>query len=108
MQAAFVQAAILVPANGQTPAQLSVYDPLVIDQGTQPAIAPVVPTFPTNAVVGVFIGFNGNTLTLVDSQGSLAQGMCVNGIAGSIFGQVSYCNAPTFFQAATAAIRQGL
>ena len=107
MQAAFVQAAILVPANGQTPAQLSVYDPLVIDQGTQPAIAPVVPTFPTNAVVGVFIGFNGNTLTLVDSQGSLAQGMCVNGIAGSIFGQVSYCNAPTFFQAATAAIQAG-
>ncbi len=107
MQAAFVQAAILVPANGQTPVQLSVYDPLVIDQGTQPAIAPVVPTFPTNAVVGVFIGFNGNTLTLVDSQGSLAQGMCVNGIAGSIFGQVSYCNAPTFFQAATAAIQAG-
>ncbi len=107
MQAAFVQAAILVPANGQAPAQISVYDPLVIDRGTQPAIAPVVPTFPANAVVGLFFGFNGNNLTLVDSQGSLAQGKCVNGIARSIFGQVSYCNAPDFFQAATTAVQAG-
>lgn len=107
MQAAFVQAAIFVPANGQAPPQISVYDPLVIDQGTQPAIASVVPTLPANAVVGVFIGFNGTTLTLLDSQGSLAQGMCVNGSARSIFGQVSYCNAPAFFQAATAAIQAG-
>jgi hypothetical protein len=107
MRAAFVQAAIFVPANGQTPAQISVYNPLVIDQGTQPAIAPVVPTIPARATIGLFFGFNGNTLTLVDSQGSLAQGMCVNGIAGSIFGQVSYCNAPAFFQAATTAIQAG-
>ena len=39
---AFVQATILNPATGQ----LSVYEPLVITQGTQSAVAPVVPTLP--------------------------------------------------------------
>ena len=39
---AFVQATILNPATGA----LSVYDPLVITQGTTPAVAPVVPTLP--------------------------------------------------------------
>lgn len=57
-QAAFVQAAILDPATGQ----ISAYEPLVIDKGTQPAIAPVVPTLPANAVVGIWFGFNGTTL----------------------------------------------
>ena len=36
-QAAFVQADILDPATGT----ISAYEPLVIDQGTQPAVAPV-------------------------------------------------------------------
>ena len=39
---AFVQATILNPRNGQ----LSVYEPLVITQGTQPAVAPVLPRLP--------------------------------------------------------------
>ena len=39
---AFVQATILDPATGQ----LSVYEPLVITKGTQPAAAPVVPGSP--------------------------------------------------------------
>src|SRR5205823_2137912 len=55
-QAAFVQAAVLDPATGQ----ISIYDPLVIDRGTQPAAAPVVPTLPAQAVVAVWVGFNGN------------------------------------------------
>ena len=39
---AFVQATILNPRTGA----LAVYDPLVITQGTTPAVAPTVPTLP--------------------------------------------------------------
>ena len=94
---------MLDPATGT----ISVYNPLVIDQGTQPAAAPVVPTLPKGAVVGLWFGSNGNTLTLQDRNGSLRQGRCVNGVHGSIFGQFSYCNAPAFFQAANQAIAAG-
>ncbi len=102
-QAAFVQAAVIDPATGK----IAVYDPLIVDQGTQPAMAPVVPVLPRRAVVGIWFGSNGNTLTLQDTDNSLQNGRCVNGIEGSIFGQVSYCNAPAFFRAANAAIRAG-
>ncbi len=102
-QAAFVQAAVIDPARGN----IAVYNPLVVDQGTQPARAPVVPKLPQGAVVGIWFGYNGNNLTLQDSGGSLGTGHCVNGIAGSIFGQFSYCNAPAFFRAANQAIQAG-
>ena len=52
---AFVQATILNPATGQ----LSVYEPLVITQGTQPAATPVVPRLPRHAVVTIDFGFDG-------------------------------------------------
>ena len=102
-QSAFVQGAVINPATGA----ISIYNPLVIDQGTQPAAAPVVPTLPQGAVVALWFGSNGNTLTLQDNNGSLQQGHCVNGLAGSIFGQFSYCNAPAFFRAANRAIQAG-
>jgi len=104
-QSAFVQAAIIDPATGA----VSIYDPLVVDMGTQPAAAPVVPTLPANAVVGIWFGFNATNLTLQDSNGSLAVGMCVNGLGnGDVFGQFAYCNAPAFFTAANAAIQGGM
>jgi hypothetical protein len=59
-QTAFVQGAVLNPATGK----ISVYDPLVIDQGSAPAAAPVVPQLPANAVVALWFGFNGGTLSL--------------------------------------------
>ena len=59
-QAAFVQGAVIDPANGQ----ISIYDPLVIDAGATAAVAPVLPTIPANAVVALWFGFNGNDLTL--------------------------------------------
>jgi hypothetical protein len=120
-QAAFVQATIIDPATGR----LSVYNPLVINNGTTPAAAPVVPTLPRGAIVGIWFGFNGNTLTvtgtagggtvrregrrvaLVSANGSLAQGSCVTGTAGATFGQFGYCGAPAFFRAADAAIAAG-
>src|SRR5260370_5241223 len=99
-QAAFVQGAVINPATGQ----VSIYNPLVIDQGTQPAAAPVVPQLPANGVVALWFGFNGNNLTLQDTNGSLKQGRCVNGVNGSIFGQFAYCHAPAFVIACNQAI----
>ncbi len=101
---AFVQATILDPATGK----LSVYEPLVITQGTQPAATPVVPTLPAGAVVTIDFGFNGTNLTLVGANATaLAQGRCVNGLNGSIFGQVAFCNGTGFFQAARRAQAAG-
>ncbi|MGH3068740.1 MAG: hypothetical protein ACRDMI_09140 [Streptosporangiaceae bacterium] len=101
---AFVQATILDPATGA----LSVYEPLVITQGTTPAAAPVVPTLPAGAVVTIDVGFNGTDLTQVGATATaLAQGRCVNGLNGSVFGQVSFCNGTGFFQAAQRAEAAG-
>ena len=102
-QGAFVQGAVVDPATGA----ISIYDPLVIDKGTKPAAAPVMPQLPANGVVGLWFGFNGANLTLKGSNGSLAQGQCVNGLNKSIFGQFAYCNAPAFFTAANQAIQAG-
>jgi hypothetical protein len=100
---AFVQATVLDPATGK----VSVYNPLVVDRGSKPAAPPVAPQLPAGAVVGIWFGFNGDNLTLRDSNGSLAAGHCVNGLTGSIFGQFAYCGAPAFFTAANAAIAAG-
>jgi hypothetical protein len=93
---AFVQATVLNPRTGA----LSVYNPLVITQGTTPAAAPVVPKLPRNAIVTVDFGFNGANLIQVGATpNALAQGHCVNGL-GSPFGQQSFCNGTAFFRAA--------
>jgi hypothetical protein len=105
-QGAFVQATIYNPATGA----FSIYSPLVIDQGTQPAVTPTVPTLPANAVVGIWFGFNGTNLTLQGAQGgnTLAQGQCTNGLNGSVFGQFAYCNARNFFGSVNQGIANGL
>lgn len=103
-QSAAVQAAIIDTDTGQ----ISIYNPLVIDQGTTPAVAPVVPKLPQNAVVALWFGFNGNILTLQGAfANTLPNAKCVSGTPGSPFTQVSYCNAPNFFQAADKAIANG-
>jgi len=117
-QSAFVQADILNPATGQ----ITTYDPLVIDKGTQPAVQPVAPQLPRNAVVAIWFGDNGTTLSLLKTNARQhnrgrggrfsfgqffhiglsggANGNCVNGLPGSPFGQFAYCNAPNFFRVA--------
>jgi hypothetical protein len=101
---AFVQATILDPATGH----LFVYNPLVITQGTQPAVAPSVPVLPADAVVTIDFGFNGTNLYQVGATGNaLRRGDCVDGLNGSIFGQVSFCNGVNFFNAAFQAERAG-
>jgi hypothetical protein len=111
-QTAFVQGAIMNRSTGQ----ISVYNPLVVDKGTRPAIAPKPPRLPRHAVVAVWFGDNGNVLTLADQHGGavLSRAACVGGLrarksggAGSPFGQVGYCNAKRFFRAANHAIAAG-
>lgn len=96
-QSAFVEAAVLDKDTGQ----VSLYRPLVIDEGTAPAIPPVVPTLPANSVVSIWFGFQGDVLTLRGGRG------CVNGAPDSPFGQFGYCGAIRWFAEANAAIRQG-
>ena len=90
-QSAFVEAAIYDP----TAHSVSIYHPVVVDGGDQPAAAPVPVSLPAGAVVGVWFGFNGDTLTLAGPGAA----NCVNGLPGSPFGQFAYCNAPAFFAA---------
>ena len=97
-QSAFVEATIIDPATGA----LSIYRPLVVDRGTQPAAPPVVPKLAPGSVVGLWFGFQGNTLRLAGASDG-----CVNGLPGSPFGQFAYCGAPEFFRAANAAIAAG-
>ncbi|WP_269856695.1 hypothetical protein [Streptomyces sp. RPT161] len=100
-QSAFVEAAVM-GGNGQ----LTLYDPLVVDKGTQPAAPPAAAQVPAGSTVGIWFGFNGTNLTLKSAAGanSLTQGKCVNGQNGSVFGQFAQCNAPAFFQAANGQI----
>ena len=97
-QSAFVEAAILDPKTGH----ISIYRPLVINQGDDPAVPPVVPNLPDNAVVGLWFGYNGMNLTLQANDRVLEANNCVQGLA-----QFAYCNAPAFFAAAHYAIDRG-
>ncbi|GAA4557793.1 hypothetical protein [Pseudonocardia xishanensis] len=100
-QSAFVEATVLDPATGA----LSVYHPLVVDAGTRPAAPPVPVTLPPAAVVGLWFGFQGDTLTLTTAPAD--RQACVNGLPGSPFGQFADCNGAAFFAAANAAIAAG-
>ncbi|WP_280670001.1 MULTISPECIES: hypothetical protein [unclassified Kitasatospora] len=99
-QAAFVQATVLDPASGA----VSVYNPLVVDRGSEPAVRPVVPALPAHAVVGIWFSFNGTALKLT---GQTAAGKCTGPSPTQPLGQFASCNAPAFFTAATSAQHTG-
>lgn len=111
-QQAFAEAAI-IDAEGQ----ISIYHPLIIDQGKSPQVAPVTLNLGAGSQVALFFGFNGGVLTLVDSNGqgtdtsAVIKGLqCVNGlpgVQGDVFGQVSWCNTEPFWNAANAAVANG-
>jgi len=105
---AFVQATILDPATGT----LSVYEPLVVTQGTRPDTPGLKlnpPVIPADAVVTIDFGFNGTHLVQVGATPTtLADAHCVSGQAGSAFGQTSFCNGASFFTAVQQAERKGL
>ena len=99
-EGAFVEATILAP-NGQ----VQVYNPLVITAGTMPAARPAAPTVARGSQVIIDVGFNGTNLVL---QGRGArQGNCIDALGQSVIGQVSACNAVSFYNLANFEIARG-
>jgi hypothetical protein len=96
----FIDATILAP-NGQ----LQVYNPLVINQGTTPAVAPVAPTIAAGSQVILSLGFNGNALALVGAGAQ--QGNCIDAFGNSLINQTPQCNAANFYRMANAEIARG-
>ena len=97
----FIDATILAP-NGQ----VQVYNPLVIDQGTTPEVAPTPPTIARGSQVILSVGFNGGALALV-GRGA-RQGNCLDAFGNSLIDQTPQCNAINFYRMANAEIRRGL
>src|SRR6476646_6251647 len=96
----FIDATILAP-NGQ----IQVYNPLVINQGTNPAVAPVAPTIAAGSQVSLSRGFNGNALALVGAGAQ--QGNCIDAFGNSLINQTPQCNAANFYRLANREIAQG-
>jgi hypothetical protein len=94
-QEAFVEATILSP-NGQ----VQVYNPLVITQGTRPAVRPVVPRIPRGSRVIIDFGFNGTNLVLTGAGAVQRSSGCVDALGQSVIGQVSACGAVPFYNLA--------
>ncbi|KAF8949815.1 hypothetical protein BGZ46_004928, partial [Entomortierella lignicola] len=95
----FVEATIFNPHTKT----FSVYQPLVINEGTEPLIAPVVPKLPKGSIIGIWFGANSNSVTLTGDIKS-----CVNGLSSTdIFSQVAFCNAENFFKHVHAADKTG-
>jgi hypothetical protein len=97
---AFVESTILSP-NGR----LQIYDPLVITQGTTPAVRPKQPAIPRGSQVIIDVGFNGNNVVL-EGRGA-SQGNCIDAFGNSIISQTPACNAAAFYAAANAQIARG-
>jgi hypothetical protein len=96
----FVEATILSPAG-----QLQVYDPLVITQGTTPAVAPTAPTIAAGSQVIISVGANGNAVALVGTGAQ--QGNCIDAFGNSLINQTPQCNAANFYRLANAEIARG-
>jgi hypothetical protein len=97
----FIDATILSPDG-----RLQVYNPLVIDQGTTPAVAPTPPTIAPGSQVILSLGANGNAVALV-GRGA-RQGNCIDALGNSLINQTPQCNAANFYRLANAEIRRGI
>jgi len=99
-EGAFVEATILAP-NGK----VKIYDPLVVNQVTQPAVAPTPPSISGGSQVIISLGFNGNALALVGPGATQAN--CVDAFGNSLINQTPQCNAANFYRLANAEIARG-
>ena len=97
----FIDATILAP-NGQ----IQVYNPLVINQDSTPAVAPTPPTIARGSQVILSAGFNGDALALV-GRGA-RQGHCIDAYGNSLIDQTPQCNAVNFYRMANFEIARGL
>jgi hypothetical protein len=99
---AFVEATILSP-NGQ----VTIYDPLVITQGTTAAAKPAAPVISKGSVVIIDFGSNGTNLVLTGAGTRAKASGCVDADGQSVIGQVAACDAVPFYAKANAEITAG-
>lgn len=82
---------------------VSIYHPLIINQDNAVTgvdfITPVTPTLPADAVVGLWFGSNGLSVTLAGDNTTRVNGYGRPILGNSIFGKFAYCNAVAFFEA---------
>jgi hypothetical protein len=104
----FVEATIFDIDNNN----LYVYNPLVVDNNTLPAVQPYLAPLPLNNIVVIHFGTNGRSIKLIPSRNntkSLILGNCINGLSnGTLFGHFAYCNAENFFKQINNNINLGL
>jgi hypothetical protein len=94
----FVEAAIIDRNTGR----IYIYHPLVLDEGTRPAVPPKRIKIDEDSVVGIWMTSNAPQLHLI-GEGSE---FCINGVKGDIFGSFAHCNAAGFFDCAHSAIAE--
>jgi hypothetical protein len=100
----FVEATLFDPDTGH----ISVYHPLIVNDGTMPLVPPTVFTLPTNAIVSLSFGTNANTLKLTPPE-ILVGARCVNGITGNdLFGQFAYCNSDLLYHTVQMRLDNGM
>ena len=97
----FIDATILSPDG-----KLQVYNPLVITQGTPPAVTPTPPTIARGSQVILSLGANGNAVALAGRGAQ--QGNCIDALGNSLINQTPQCNAANFYRLANAEIRRGI
>jgi hypothetical protein len=90
-EASFAEAVILDTNTGS----LSIYTPLIINEGTKPLYPPFVPDIKPTDIVGIWFGSNANVIVLENPDIT-----CINGLPNDPFGQVAACNADNFFKKA--------
>ncbi len=97
----FIDATILSPDG-----QLTVYNPLVITQGTTPEVAPAPPAIARGSQVILSVGYNGNALAVVGP--GVRQGNCIDALGNSLIDQTPQCNAASFYRMANFEIARGI
>ena len=97
----FIDATILSPDG-----QLTVYNPLVITQGTTPEVAPAPPAIAPGSQVILSVGYNGNALAVVGP--GVRQGNCIDALGNSLINQTPQCNAASFYRMANFEIARGI
>eukprot|EP01080_Neovahlkampfia_damariscottae_P010175 gene10175-2595_t len=100
----FAEAVIINKKTGK----LSIYAPLVINEGTTPLLLPKEIKLNPSDVVGIWFGSNDNVELIDNGNGSLNQGICISGLKSDQFGQIAACNALEFYIAANEAIKKKL
>lgn len=85
----FVEATIFDKSTGK----LTIYNPLVVNNLSQVAIYPDIPTFASDSVVGLWFSSTVLSFSFINVYPG-----CIDGTLRNKFGYFAYCNADVFFE----------